>query len=98
MGDAIQGVALIVTGMARGGRCSLPTSTSAATGRSERWGCGVLLGGRGRWGVGGGGGRKVDVVLVKFDNSEGDVRGSGGKNVIFSNGLNSMSECSKLLY
>ena len=26
------------------------------------------------------------------------VRGSGGKNVIFSNGPNSTSECSKLLY
>jgi hypothetical protein len=26
------------------------------------------------------------------------VRGSGGKNMIFSNGPNSTSECSKLLY
>jgi hypothetical protein len=27
-----------------------------------------------------------------------NARGSGGKNVIFSNGPNSTSECSKLLY
>ncbi len=27
--------------------------------------------------MGGGGGRKVDVMLVKFDNSRGDVLGGG---------------------
>lgn len=37
---------------------------------------------------------KQSDEFVFFDNS----RGSGPKNVIFSNGLNFMSECLKLLY
>ncbi len=45
------------------------------------------------------------LVAVKLLKSAGKIasnaifsRGSGGKNVIFSNGPNSTSECSKLLY
>jgi hypothetical protein len=37
--------------------------------------------------------------IIAFNWARGPmVRGSGGKNVIFSNGPNSTSECSKLLY
>lgn len=42
--------------------------------------------------------RYIARLIAQDDRQDGATRGSGPKNVIFSNGLNFMSECLKLLY